>query len=156
MEAILIRRELTNVQWARISNLVPGKKCDRGRAGKDNRLFHLAARLDLSERHLERSFQATFGMSPKRFARIARIERVWSARGRRASWADIAYATGFTDQAHMVNDFTKIVGVPPAQLEDRRGERCAISFGSPLTPASSGWGPISMQRLLHQPSICDS
>jgi len=101
---------------------------------------HLAARLDLSERYLERSFQAMFGMSPKRFARIARIERVWSARGQGASWADIAYAAGFTDQAHMVNDFTEIVGVPPAQLEDRRGERSAISFGLPLAPASSGWG----------------
>jgi putative transposase len=39
MEAILIRRELTKVQWERISNLVPGKKGDRGRAGEDNRLF---------------------------------------------------------------------------------------------------------------------
>jgi AraC-like DNA-binding protein len=73
-------------------------------------------------------------------ARIARIERMWSARGQGASWADIAYAARFTDQAHMVNDFTEIVGVPPAQLEDRRRERCAISFGSPLAPASSGWG----------------
>ena len=39
MEAILIRRELTDVQWERISNLIPGKKGDRGRAGEDNRLF---------------------------------------------------------------------------------------------------------------------
>ena len=55
-------------------------------------------------------------MSPKRFARIARIESAWSARSRGASWADVAYATGFTDQAHMINDFTEILGVPPAQL----------------------------------------
>jgi transposase len=39
MEAILIWRELTNVQWARISSLIPGKKGDKGRAGEDNRLF---------------------------------------------------------------------------------------------------------------------
>jgi len=80
------------------------------------RVRHLAARLDVSERHLSGSFQAMFGMSPKRFARIARIESVWSARGQGASWADVAYASGFTDQAHMINDFTKILGVPPAQL----------------------------------------
>ena len=80
------------------------------------RVRHLAARLDVSERHLSRSFHAMFGMRPKQFARIARIERVWSARGQGASWADIAYATRFTDQAHMINDFTEIVGVPPAQL----------------------------------------
>jgi AraC-like DNA-binding protein len=80
------------------------------------RVQHLAARLDVSERHLLRNFQAMFGMSPKQFARIARIESAWSASGHGASWADIAYATGFADQAHMINDFTAIVGVPPAQL----------------------------------------
>jgi len=80
------------------------------------RVRHLAAQLDVSERHLSRSFQAMFGMSPKRFARSARIESAWSARSQGASWADVAHATGFTDQAHMINDFTKIVGVPPAQL----------------------------------------
>jgi len=80
------------------------------------RIQHLAARLDVSERHLSRSFQAMFGMSPKQFARIARIESAWSARGQGASWANVAYATGFTDQAHMINDFTEIVGVPPGQL----------------------------------------
>jgi transposase len=36
---ILIRRELTDVQWKRIDRLVQGKKGDKGRAGEDNRLF---------------------------------------------------------------------------------------------------------------------
>jgi AraC-like DNA-binding protein len=76
----------------------------------------LAARLDVSERHLSRNFQAEFGMSPKQFARIARIESVLSARARGADWADIAYATRFTDQAHMINNFAEIVGMPPTHL----------------------------------------
>jgi len=38
-EAILIRRQLTDGQWARIADLVPGKKSDSGRTGKDTRLF---------------------------------------------------------------------------------------------------------------------
>jgi AraC-like DNA-binding protein len=80
------------------------------------RISRLAAELEVTERHLSRNFQAMFGMSPKQFARIARIESVWLARSQGASWADIAYAAGFTDQAHMINDFTEIVGVPPAQL----------------------------------------
>ena len=33
------RRTLTEVQWAGIEALVPGKKGDRGRRGADNRLF---------------------------------------------------------------------------------------------------------------------
>jgi len=80
------------------------------------RVRHLAARLDVSERQLQRSFQAMFGMPPKQFARIARIETVWSAWGQGASWADLAYTTGFADQAHMIKDFNEIVGMPPAQL----------------------------------------
>ena len=38
-EAILIRRQLTDEQWARIEALVPGKKSDSGRTGEDTRLF---------------------------------------------------------------------------------------------------------------------
>jgi transposase len=33
------RYELNDQQWARIANLLPGKKGDPGRTGKDNRLF---------------------------------------------------------------------------------------------------------------------
>ena len=35
----MIRRELSDAQWARISDLVAGKTSDRGRTGADNRLF---------------------------------------------------------------------------------------------------------------------
>ena len=38
-EAILIRRVLTDQQWERIKDMVPGKPGDRGRTGKDTRLF---------------------------------------------------------------------------------------------------------------------
>ena len=35
----MIRRELTDAQWARIEKLVVGKEGDKGRHGEDNRLF---------------------------------------------------------------------------------------------------------------------
>ena len=35
----MIRRELTDTQWLRIKDLVPGKEGDKGRHGADNRLF---------------------------------------------------------------------------------------------------------------------
>jgi AraC-like DNA-binding protein len=77
------------------------------------RVRRLAAQLDVSERHLSRSFQAMFGTSPKQFAQIARIESMLSARAQGATWADVAHGAGFADQAHMINNFTEIVGVPP-------------------------------------------
>jgi len=100
------------------------------------RVRDLAGRFDVSERHLLRSFQAMFGMGPKQFARIARIESAWSARGQGASWAHSAYAAGFTDQAHMINDFTEIVGVPPAQLVRSSGDTAIVA--SSLSRPQSG------------------
>jgi AraC-like DNA-binding protein len=80
------------------------------------RVRRLAAQLDVSERHLSRSFRAMFGASPKQFARVARIEKILAMRQGGSAWADIAYACGFADQAHMINDFGAIVGEPPQQL----------------------------------------
>jgi AraC-like DNA-binding protein len=80
------------------------------------RVRRLAAQLDVSERHLSRSFRAMFGASPKQFARVARIEKILAMRQGGSAWAAIAYACGFTDQAHMINDFGAIVGEPPQQL----------------------------------------
>ena len=76
----------------------------------------LAARLDVCERHLSRRFRTMFGTSPKRFARVARVEKISAMRQSGSAWTDIAYACGFADQAHMINDFGAIVGEPPQQV----------------------------------------
>ena len=80
------------------------------------RMGKLASVLDISERHLSRGFRATFGISPKQYARLARIEKVIAARKRGLGWADVAYACGFTDQAHLIHDFGTIVGGTPAEF----------------------------------------
>ena len=112
------------------------------------RVRQLAARLEVSERHLCRDFSAMFGMGPKQFARIARIERVLSARAQGATWADIAYATRFADQAHMINDFTAIVGVSPAELgHELTRSRWSLVHGlprsSPAFVRSTSPGPYT-------------
>lgn len=80
------------------------------------RIRQLAARMDISERQLLRGFNAMFGMGTKEFARVARLEWVMAARACGASWGDAAYQFGYSDQAHMINEFTEIVGVSPAEL----------------------------------------
>ncbi len=77
MEAILIRRELTNVQWVRISKLVPGKKGDRGRAGEDNRLFVDAVLWILRTGAPWRDLPSAFGRWNSVFVRFNR----WSRKG---------------------------------------------------------------------------
>jgi AraC-like DNA-binding protein len=80
------------------------------------RVGRLAAKLDVCERHLSRGFRTMFGASPKQFARVARVEKILAMRRGGSAWADIAYACGFADQAHMINDFDAIVGEPPEQF----------------------------------------
>jgi AraC-like DNA-binding protein len=54
--------------------------------------------------------------TPKQYARLARIEKVIAARKSGLGWADVAYACGFTDQAHLIHDFGTIVGGTPADF----------------------------------------
>lgn len=89
------------------------------------RVGQLASRIDISERHLLRGFNAMFGMGTKQFARVARIERVMAARACGTSWGDAAYRLGYSDQAHMINEFTEIVGVSPAELVRPRSAAAA-------------------------------
>ena len=82
----------------------------------DMTIRNLAIRLGVSERHLSRCFRDALGASPKKFARIARIAAVVRRARTGAGWAETAVACGFADQAHMVNEFTAMVGVAPEAL----------------------------------------
>jgi len=76
----------------------------------------LAAQLDVSERHLSRAFRIMYAAGPKEFARFARLEKVVAMRHGGSAWADIAYACGFADQAHMIRDFEAVFGESPHQF----------------------------------------
>jgi AraC-like DNA-binding protein len=80
------------------------------------RIRKLASLLDISERHLSRSFCATYGTNPKQYARLARIEKVVAARKSGLGWSEVAYACGFADQAHLIHDFGTIVGGTPVEF----------------------------------------
>jgi AraC-like DNA-binding protein len=79
-------------------------------------MHSLAAKLNSSPRHLSRVFNAAFGVSPKRFARLARFQRILVERRNGRSWAQVAHACGLTDQAHLVREFQDIVGESPTEF----------------------------------------
>jgi AraC-like DNA-binding protein len=74
--------------------------------------------LGVSERHLRRVFRETIGVGPKTFAKLTRFRRaVRAARAEsHASWATIAAAAGYYDQAHLISEFRAIAGVTPRAL----------------------------------------
>jgi AraC-like DNA-binding protein len=71
--------------------------------------------LGVSERHLRRVFREAVGMSPKAFTKLTRFHRALRAarEDAHASWASIAAAAGYYDQAHLIADFRAIAGVTP-------------------------------------------
>ena len=76
----------------------------------------LAARLGTSSRNLSRTFSDAFGLSPKRFARLARFQKILAERRLGRSWAQIANACGLTDQAHLIDEFHDLVGEAPTDF----------------------------------------
>ncbi|WP_166786424.1 helix-turn-helix domain-containing protein [Cryobacterium sp. TMT2-15-1] len=99
-------------------------------------IHDLASRMYLSARQLERSFLREVGISPKRFARVARFQTALDARVSRPdqSWIDIAINSGFHDQMHMVHEFHSLGGFSPTLTVERLGD----SRPSALA-ASHGW-----------------
>jgi len=75
----------------------------------------LAREVGYSERQLRRRVLAATGHSPKRMARIGRMQRLLKA-GRGESWARTAAEHGFYDEAHMAADVRELAGATPHAL----------------------------------------
>lgn len=82
------------------------------------RVAIVARDLGLSERHLRRLFLDEVGMTPKHYARIARLQRVMSQPS--SPWIIAAADAGFHDQAHLIREFRDLLDVTPAAFRKRR------------------------------------
>lgn len=80
------------------------------------RVSLLADELGTSERYLRELFRTELGISPKLYARIARLHRVLAASG---DWAELASTHGFSDQAHLVHEFRALLGMTPTAYRAR-------------------------------------
>lgn len=71
----------------------------------------------LSTKQFTRVFADYVGASPKDFLRIVRVQRALSLFQRQpaTSFAQAAYACGFSDQSHMIKEFRLFTGYTPAQ-----------------------------------------
>lgn len=85
----------------------------------------VAGDLGVSERQLRRVFREAVGVSPKTFAKLTRFHRALNAAREKGetSWASIAAAVGYYDQAHLIAEFHAIAGsTPRAFLAELRGQ----------------------------------
>ncbi len=99
------------------------------------RIKELANRCSLSLRQYERRFAGEIGMSPKRFARIARFQIALDAKRRmpNRSWMSIAHGLGYFDQMHMIEDFHTMGGGAPGLIMQQSGDLQPWSLAS-MTP----------------------
>ena len=87
------------------------------------RVEDLAREVALSPRQLRTLMVAETGLSPKQLCRASRFDNVVAelARGSRGL-AEIAYVTGYADQAHLTREFRQMAGCSPTRwlAEERR------------------------------------
>lgn len=119
----------------------------------------LARGVDLSTRQLERLFDHCFGLGPMHYARLWRFRRAASSlaggchAGVRDGWAglgDLAYAHGFSDQAHMTREFKRFAGLTPRAYSLQRSH--TLYLPEALSEPSSGTLPAWL-RLAHRPTV---
>lgn len=94
--------------------------------------------LGVSRRQYERVFLSTFGLPPKPFQRIARVEGLLR-HGLRSTLpgAELALAHGYYDQSHMARELRDLVGAPLGVLRDA------------VAGADAAWWPLAAGTQAH-------
>jgi len=95
----------------------PAMVAAAGALSRGVRVGEVAADLGLLPRTLRRRFTAAVGLTPKRFARVQRMQRlVRDLDGHRdADWAALAACHGYADQSHLADEFRELAGVTPGE-----------------------------------------
>ncbi|MFD9033747.1 DUF6597 domain-containing transcriptional factor [Streptomyces sp. NPDC059567] len=111
---LLARGPAPDPQAAQATALVDLVRTDR----TIRRVSELARAEGLSSRSLQRLFSNCVGVGPKwvilRYRIHEALERAEAAGAQEPpDWAGLAAELGYSDQAHLVRDFTATVGVPP-------------------------------------------
>lgn len=84
---------------------------------------HVAARLGISTRQLQRSIEANVGLSPKTLQRVMRLQRFLGHAERRRDLAAASADAGYADQSHLTREVCALSGLTPARLLTERTAR---------------------------------
>lgn len=121
-----------NECWSLLDRFVAGRLANSTPydPAVDHLMRHLAAgcRVQLladdigwSRKRLAERFRAATGLHPRTFAGLARFERftVLLAAGPGEGLADLAFAAGYADQAHLTREVARFAAVTPGELRRR-------------------------------------
>ena len=101
-------------QFDRIQHTIHSINKSRGKID----INELAREVCLSRKQFERIFLEMIGTSPKQFLKIVRFQHAIHQKSihTELSMTEIAYACGYYDQAHMINDFKTLSGLSPGKF----------------------------------------
>lgn len=91
----------------------------------------LSQAIGLSRRQLERRFKNEVGLTPKRLCRIARLEQIINKLKyyNLLDWSEIALENGFSDQAHLINEWKYFTGSSPLSYLNQVSDMESVIIG---------------------------
>ena len=86
------------------------------------RVREVTDQIALSPKRFIERFKADVGVTPKRYCRLLRFQRVVSHAHQSAptDWAGLALDCGYFDQAHLIHEFREFSGLTPTAYEAHR------------------------------------
>ena len=81
------------------------------------RITELQCAANCSPQPFIRRFEATVGLTPKRYARVLRFNALLArlVRAGPRDWARLAAASGYFDQSHLIHEFNRLSGLTPTR-----------------------------------------
>ena len=122
---------LTHLRMRGVDALVKAACMSLTRAGGSCPVSVLARNFGLSERTLERRFLRAIGTTPKKYARVLRLQHAVNLRQKFSSWAEIAHAASYYDQSHLIRDCREMYGDSPEALFSLPLSEAAQAFHVP-------------------------
>ena len=115
-EQVLHENLLRKVNLEKLKQI--NKHIDVMRDVEHGSIATLASTCQLSRRHFSRFFKSIYGLSPRDFTNIKRLNnfRVLSKEQQQMPLIDLALELGFTDQAHMNHCIKRTSGFTPKEL----------------------------------------
>jgi len=84
----------------------------------------VARQVGLSHRRFIQVFSAEVGLTPKVYCRVQRFQhaRALAQLSKTPDWANVAVASGYYDQSHLIRDFQEFSGVSPTEHSRRQAD----------------------------------
>lgn len=84
----------------------------------DQMVYELTKKLKISERHLQRIFKATIGVSPYTYRKILRFEAALQKLNTEnfSTLSEVTFDLGYADQSHFIREFKEFSDLTPKQF----------------------------------------